>query len=182
MLDIEVKLVPWLVKRNEQGEEVSVGPRDKEEQEGQLVLKPGDYIAVRVRNKGRAPVYVTALDLGTDGSIQPVFPPRDAPSIDEYAPARIKPGEEQQLPEVVQLEMPAGREMIKIIATEEPADFSGFLYIPPGARAGAMASRRSRASSSPWQCSWTARSPAGRDPRLRNSSGARPRRSSRCVP
>lgn len=135
-LDIEVKLIPWIVQENDQGEEVSVGPRDETEPEGQIVLRPGEFVAVFVRNIGTEPVYITVLDLGTDGSIRPLFPPQGAPPIQEYTPARIMPGKawERLRGQVVQLEKPAGQELFKVIATKQPADFSGFLYIPPGAR------------------------------------------------
>jgi Caspase domain/Domain of unknown function (DUF4384) len=135
-LDIEVKLLPWVVEENDQGEKVSVGPRDEREPEGQVVLRPGDYVAVFVRNIGTEPVYVTVLDLGTDGSIKLLFPPQDAPPIAEYAPARVMPGKgwERLRGQVVQLEKPPGQELFKVIATKQPADFSGFLYIPPGAK------------------------------------------------
>jgi len=135
-LDIQVKLVPWVVEENDQGEKVSVGPKDEPEPEGQLVMKPGDYIAVFVKNRGGEPVYVTVLDLGTDGSIRPLFPPQGAPPIAEYAPARIMPGKqwERLRGQVLQLAEPAGQEIIKVIATRQPADFGAFLYIPPGAK------------------------------------------------
>jgi len=133
-LDIQVQIKPWEVQENDQGEPVSVGPRDGFDNSSQIVLRPKDYVAIFVRNYGLDPVYVTVLDLGTDESIRPVFPPEGAPPIEQFAPARIMPSKdwERLRGQVVQLEEPAGKEIFKVIATKQPADFSGFLYIPKG--------------------------------------------------
>lgn len=135
-LNVELRLVPGVVEENDDGEKAFVEHRGWEHN-SQVMLRPGDCVAVEVRNKGIEPVYVTVLDLGTDGSVKPVFPPQDAPPIEHFTPARIMPGKdwERLRGQVVQLEKPAGQELIKVIATKQPADFSGFLYIPPNVEA-----------------------------------------------
>ena len=132
--NIDVAVQPVNVNKTDDGDLIYEGIRKDIDTKGQIVLKPNDWVAIFVKNSGREPVYVTVLDLGTDGSIKPVFPPENAPSIEEYTPARIDADNTyRRLPGVVvQLVAPEGQELFKVIATRQPADFGGFLYIPKG--------------------------------------------------
>ncbi|BCM92614.1 hypothetical protein IAD21_04496 [Abditibacteriota bacterium] len=121
LLQLEMKLVRV---NNAVGE----APVDTD---GGMVFHYGDTYALQLRNLSPVNAYVTVLDLSPDGTINPVLPPGNIvddalkPTPPEYIPAdgawhQIQGFSWGAAP-------PAGREIWKVIATREPADFSSFL-------------------------------------------------------
>jgi metacaspase-1 len=90
-----------------------------------MVLREGDHIRVAIRNLGREPVYVTVLNLQSDGSVAPVFPHPDAPG--SGAP-RIEAGGTLRVPFPFRIQAPFGTDVFRLIATLEPVDFTSLLY------------------------------------------------------
>ena len=92
---------------------------------GQIELEVGDLIMLEVRNTGESPVYVTILNLRSDGKVGPGFPQKlgNLPASDN----RIKnDGEWKRIakPYVFRITEPVGAESFKAIATLEPTDFT----------------------------------------------------------
>jgi hypothetical protein len=105
---------------------------------GLVVFTHGDPVAVEIRNRSVASVYVSVLDFGVAGAIGALYPVSDA--SEPLAPGRSisvgeRPGEE------IELRFPSsegseysqgwdggeGVESFKLIATTRPADFSSLL-------------------------------------------------------
>ena len=105
------------------------------DQHGTLRLRDGDYIQLAVQNRSNnVPVFVTVLRIGRDG-VFPIFPVKGAPN-QNLAANQIQPVKDPfPLPYVVRMTKPYGTDLYKVIATTEPADFSGLLFqrrLPPG--------------------------------------------------
>lgn len=80
-------------------------------------LKVGDYFEVQIENRANTDLYVTLFDLGPDGSVHILFPPSGAGE-------RFPKGRRIKLPEVFQATPPLGAEVLKVVATTLPTDFS----------------------------------------------------------
>ncbi|HZW31697.1 MAG TPA: hypothetical protein VFF52_13375, partial [Isosphaeraceae bacterium] len=136
---INVKLVvdAVTVKRdNNRGGFHVTGVRTDINPAGTLRLRDGDYIQLAVQNTSLAsvPVFVTVLRIGRDG-VFPIYPIKGAPN-DSLAANRLEPAKTPYpLPFLVRATKPYGTDLYKVIATKEPADFSGLLArrrLPPG--------------------------------------------------
>ena len=137
---VGLRLVPVKVEFNADGILSNiVGPReDFQENQSQTQFRTGDYVVAEVCNLSEhEPVYVSILDLGPKGAITPLFPPQDAGPLTEFAPAKLPPDRAwHRIPDLVlRFTPPIGKEVLKVIATLEPADFRPLMYLPPGIEA-----------------------------------------------
>lgn len=105
---------------------------------GQMVLHEGDLLQLEFLNTGTLPVYVTVLDLRSDGSIGPLWPHPSIPlgNAEENLIKVSTDGKWQRLPWqfTVKITEPFGPEMFKAIATRAPADFSSLIDPPTASR------------------------------------------------
>jgi hypothetical protein len=75
-----------------------------------------------VQNKSTHPIFVTVVRIGRDG-VEPLYPMGDDVSF------RVKPnGPPSPIPGVYRMTEPYGTDVYKVIATREPANFSGLLF------------------------------------------------------
>ena len=98
---------------------------------GQLELRDGDLVMLEVMNAGTKDVYVTVLDLRSNGVIAPLWP---HPTVPESAGENRIPAKRDArgnpiwhripFPFVFKIGEPYGREVFKVFATEQPSDFS----------------------------------------------------------
>ena len=140
-INVEVRLVPVEVTRTPDGGVGTVTPRGTvvPSVKGHPTLSIGDNFVVEVRNVGVLDAYVSVLDLSPDGTIHPVWPEPDAararenklkaesPDHPEKAPWKRVP---YPGPYPFEVARPIGNEIIKVIATDVPADFTP-LVSPP---------------------------------------------------
>jgi hypothetical protein len=105
---------------------------------GQAVILGGEYVQLEFLNTGTFPVYVTVLDLRSDGTIAPLFPNPcfDLGNAEENRIQVSTDGKWQRIPWQFTTEItpPYGPEMFKVIATREPADFSALIDPPTAGR------------------------------------------------
>jgi hypothetical protein len=102
---------------------------------GQIVYDEGDAIAFRVTSRHDAPVYVSLIDFGLSGAIAQVFPPRGAQDAlganvsfeigtRGPRPSRLTwPVGYPYIDSADHLREAEGVETLKLIVTEQPADF-----------------------------------------------------------
>jgi hypothetical protein len=125
-VDIEV--------RDKDGQPVQI--IDKRIPDGLLQLSDGDYFQVQVKNTGSSLAFITVLDLEPDGKIAPIYPSRDT-NYDHMLP----PDKQwHRIPQVFQVGPPFGNDMIKVVATSSPADFSPLITDEEGTGRGASRS------------------------------------------
>ncbi|MCA1605611.1 MAG: DUF4384 domain-containing protein, partial [Acidobacteria bacterium] len=105
---------------------------------GQIVLREGDLVQLEFLNTGTLPVYVTILDLRSDGTIGPLWPHPDIPlgNAEENLINVSHDGKWRRLPWqfTIKITPPFGPEMFKAIATRKPADFSALIDPPTANR------------------------------------------------
>jgi hypothetical protein len=146
---VKARIVPLEVELNSEGKVTKVvGKRkdfdDKDEAPPLTQFHVGDYVTVQVKHFSQEPVYISIIHLWADGAVVPRFPPNNGTPLSQYTPAKlpvgggwqtILPGGPQQgiTNFVIKLTKPVGKEMFKVVATLEPADFRGLLYLPPDA-------------------------------------------------
>jgi hypothetical protein len=139
-IQIDVRLVPVGVTRNSAGGVVAATPSSSPLRVvgGVPVMAIGDSFMVELRNRGAMDAYVTVLDLSPDGTINPIWPhPGVGARVQENKlRAALKPDAAGWVlipfPYVFQVGPPAGNEIIKLIATDVPTDFSPLLMTSAG--------------------------------------------------
>lgn len=102
---------------------------------GLLLMSPEDFYWIEIRNEGMQPAYFTILDLQSDYSVSLLFPPLGQTMSD----VQLAPGRSYRIPACCWATKPYGTEVLKLIATSEPVDFSSI--VSPGIRRGGGASR-----------------------------------------
>lgn len=127
-LKVELRIVPVEVEKNERGN-VSKIVGDKQlnrDENGRFQLNEGDFVTLEIRNTGTEDAWITILNLKSDGTIGPMFP---HPKVSGFDNKILADGNWQRLkmPFVYRITPPFGREIYKVIATLEPADFSPLL-------------------------------------------------------
>jgi len=110
--------------------------------DGTMRLRDGDRIRISVQNASAIPVFVTVLRIGRDG-VFPIFP-RPQEDLEGLGFRReggvnwrLDPGKAPSpIPGLIsKMTKPYGTDLYKVIATKEPANFSGLLFrrrLPPG--------------------------------------------------
>ncbi|MBL7796727.1 MAG: caspase family protein [Saprospiraceae bacterium] len=87
---------------------------------GNVHLKNGDAFRFRVNNRGNKAAYFTIMDIMPDNNFATLIPgPGQHETPAEY---RVGPGQSVDVPNLFNIGPPAGVEMFKLIATEEPVD------------------------------------------------------------
>jgi metacaspase-1 len=97
----------------------------------QLVLHEGDTVMLEVMNLGPDEIYISILDLRSDGQIGPLFPHpllRSGVNENRITVRNDKNGQPlwQRIPFpfVLRIDKPYGNEVFKAVVTRQPADFS----------------------------------------------------------
>jgi hypothetical protein len=104
---------------------------------GQRVYPDGGYFMLKVRNTGTTDAYVTLLVLLPDGSIRPLIPNPGLPDdVNKFKVPHDGTWYEFPEPYVFVFGM-KGRQVIKVIGTAAPMDFSTLLYTPSSVNEGA---------------------------------------------
>jgi hypothetical protein len=80
----------------------------------ELVIPTGVYFKLRIRNKSERPIYITALNISTDGAIHLMYP--------RSGQEPLSPGKDVDTAIFI-TSRPYGREVCKVIATREKSDF-----------------------------------------------------------
>ena len=93
---------------------------------GRIVLKSGDQAQVTCRNDSGSPIFITVIYLKASGEIE-IYPSADVVNMQQALSADNIP---RHLFDFVDITAPQGTEVeiLKIIATPRPADFSGMAY------------------------------------------------------
>jgi hypothetical protein len=98
---------------------------------GRIELHDGDTVRIEVMNAGTKDVYVSVLDLRSDGSVGPLWPHPQLPAsmsdnkIPAKRDARGNPVWQRiPFPFVFKIGEPYGPEVFKALVTEQPSDFS----------------------------------------------------------
>lgn len=87
---------------------------------GNVHFKNGDAFRFRVNNRGNKAAYFTIMDIMPDNNFETLIPgPGQHETPAEY---RVGPGQSVDVPNLFNIGPPAGVEMFKLIATEEPVD------------------------------------------------------------
>jgi hypothetical protein len=84
---------------------------------GNLVLNDGDWIRIKIKNEGNKKVYFTLMDIMPDNSLAVLLPYEGMDAADFV----LEPGKEMVSPPM-SIGPPYGRDVFKLIATEEPID------------------------------------------------------------
>ena len=129
-ISIEMRIVPVECETNQRGQ-CSKVLRDKETQkntDGQPILNEGDFFQLEFRNTGKLDAFVTALELTSNGKINPLFP---HPSVAMPDNKIISDGNWKRIKEPfifkVSSKDPAGKYIYKAVATRDFTDFSPLL-------------------------------------------------------
>jgi hypothetical protein len=136
-IGVEVRLVPADATLDAQGVVTSAVPKAPPRAPGgQIVMQMGEYFMVEVRNTGKLDAFITVLDLSPNGCIYPIWPhPKISRTVQENklraaADPRTSPWTLIRYPYVFGVGGPAGNELLKVIATDVPADFSSLFSTP----------------------------------------------------
>ena len=92
-------------------------------------VKTGDLVRVTVKNEESFPLYVSVIEVSTDGSVDVRFPDQSERNN------LLEAGKSHDL-QVICMTDPPGDEVFKVFATEKPADFSGVTVRQRGDRGG----------------------------------------------
>lgn len=124
-LALDFEIIPITVEQ--QGGRVvqkSVLPlEEKRAADHTLELKKGDYIKLRVTNKGERKAYFSLLDIQPDNQINVLFPNRYR-TQEEYF---VEAGKTLVFEDIFQIGEPYGLEYFKLIATPEPINIRPLL-------------------------------------------------------
>jgi len=148
-LKIDLRLIPVDVKLDAAGRVVAATPRAVVQRNagGMPEFKLGDHFMLEVENQGELDVYVTILNLRSDGKIGPGFPQTVAGTPDNL----IKRGSTVRLPipYVFVVTEPLGEESFRAIATIEPTDFTPLIDEELIRRDAGLSGRGGNAADSP---------------------------------
>ena len=118
LLSVSFEIVPIQVHPNTLKETGIIPLSSKCDALGALHFQNNDYFKIRVSNQGSKAAYFTLLDIQPDNEINPLIPDaNESPS--EF---RISPGQTVEVPKIFRIGPPAGAEVFKFIATEQPVD------------------------------------------------------------
>lgn len=117
-LSVNLELVPINYDRRNN---VALGPiplTDKLDSDGIVHFRAGDVIKIKVTNQGNKPAYFTLLDIQPDNKMA-VLIPGDQETPAEYL---VQPGQSLEVKRLFEFGPPAGTEVFKLIATDNPID------------------------------------------------------------
>ncbi|WKN32465.1 caspase family protein [Porifericola rhodea] len=123
-LELEIAIVPIGIKHGEKYKpEKPAKSQGKAIIEDTLQLRKGDYIKLKITNKGSSQAYFSLLDIQPDNKINLIFPAYNR-TAEEY---HLFAGEEMLTQEVFQIGEPVGVEYFKLIASSKPFDVKPLL-------------------------------------------------------
>lgn len=132
-LDVRFEIIPAEVECKENqlrgGQECEVVRElplsDKLNDGNELEFEIEDWFVVNVVNDGQASAWVSILDLMPNGALGVLWPPRDrALAEDNVIPAGTAYRLDREIPPLFfRICPPAGREMLKLVASREPINF-----------------------------------------------------------
>ncbi len=118
-LNVDFEIVPIQINPNTLMETATIPLDSKRDALGNLHFQNGDVLKIRVTNRGTKAAYFTLLDIQPDNVITPLIPG----NTETPAEFRVSPGQTVDVPKIFTIGPPAGVEVFKLIATEEPVDF-----------------------------------------------------------
>jgi hypothetical protein len=118
-LNVDFEIVPIQINPNTLMETAAIPLDSKRDALGNLHFQNGDVLKIRVTNRGTKAAYFTLLDIQPDNVITPLIPG----NTETPAEFRVSPGQTVDVPKIFTIGPPAGVEVFKLIATEEPVDF-----------------------------------------------------------
>lgn len=124
---VRLRLIP--VDAQEVGGKVIVAPkpRPSESPRSHLVLRSGEHFMLEFTNASDSPLYVTVLELVTDGSINVPYPAPEDQGNNKIA-ADSQPHVPPWSPYVYRVDdRPGQRSLLKVIATREPLNLSSIV-------------------------------------------------------
>ena len=137
---VQLTMIPLELKKDEITGEV-IGYKEKQDKSlttrgGNIELNVGDFIRLEITNKGKEAVYVSILDLRSDGKVGPAFPNTNSTDINKnLIPADGKP----HVANLFKITEPLGMESFRAIVTKTPTDFTPLIdpeLIRTGSRGG----------------------------------------------
>jgi hypothetical protein len=124
-LQVELRVVPVQVIKGPPGTKPTIVKKTLPEGAGPIHLEENDNFMLELRNRGKQPVFVTVIDLQPGGLIAPMFPnPRFNSTVIENLIDVGDTWHQVAYPYIFKVTKPFGPELLKAIATLEPADFS----------------------------------------------------------
>ncbi len=123
---VQLKLIPVSVLRSSSGTMLTPPqPIAHQIPTSNLKMPNDSYFMIELENLSTTPLYVTIIELGSDGSIDVLFPQHGS-SVGNLIAADGKPHMPDYRPYVYRLYGPFGqRSLLKLFATREPIDLSG---------------------------------------------------------
>ncbi|MBK9337448.1 MAG: DUF4384 domain-containing protein [Lewinellaceae bacterium] len=122
-LNVDFEIVPIQINPNTLMETATIPLDSKRDALGNVHFQYGDVLKIRVTNRGNKAAYFTLLDIQPNHVINPLIP-GDKETAAEF---RIGPGQTVDVPKIFTIGPPAGVEVFKLIATEEPVDLRPML-------------------------------------------------------
>ncbi|MCB0534032.1 MAG: caspase family protein [Lewinellaceae bacterium] len=123
-LNVTFELIPMKAERLPGNRVIEKGPiplEEKLDEQGILHLQDGDVFRIRVINNGRKAAYFALIDIQPDNVSSCLIPGQDAQE-ETTAEFRVAPGETFEVPKPFQIGPPAGMEVFKLFATDNPVD------------------------------------------------------------
>lgn len=114
-IQLQLEIVPIELDRRTMLEKMEINRRDAL---GNLTLREGDIVKLRVTNAGSRAAYFTLLDIQPDNQINILLPSE----TETPAELRAAPGQTVVVPRFFEIAPPFGVEMFKLIATDQPID------------------------------------------------------------
>ncbi|MCU1267887.1 MAG: peptidase [Acidobacteria bacterium] len=152
-LRVELRLIPVEVELDHDGFVTKVlGVKPLHRTGGsQIELAVGDHVMLEVRNVGEEDVFVTVLNLRSDGKVGPGWPQQIKGVKQPDDVNFLKQGGVLPIPEpyVFRIEEPLGQESFRAIATREPTDYTPLIDSELLTRGGPLDERGGNAARSP---------------------------------
>lgn len=117
---VKLEMVPIEVELNEAANSVVSITEKKErfvQRGGKTEISVGDFVRLKIQNTGEKDVYVTVLNLSSNGKIGPAFPVGNTDNL-------IKAGTTYTIPYPFKITEPFGQESFRAIITAEQTDFT----------------------------------------------------------
>ncbi len=122
-IPLEFEFVPVEYDHRNQRVLGNIPITDKIDAAGNLHFQDGDAFQIKVFNQGEKSAYFTLLDIQPDNQVNILIPG----SNEVPADFRVAPGDAVLVPTVFEIAPPAGNEVFKLVATDEPIDLGSIV-------------------------------------------------------
>ena len=117
-IPLEFEFVPVKYDKRSGAVVENIPIEEKMDKAGNIHFKNGDAFQIKVYNQGEKSAYFTLLDIQPDNVVNILIPDTNEIPADY----RIGPGEAKLVKKVFEIGPPAGTEVFKLVATDEPID------------------------------------------------------------